>query len=187
MGSALTGRPAPRGAAPQPGAPAAPARTGLHARGARAHVAARPRRRRRRHSPSFPFRESPAHILCPCLGIYVTAAVPGPPEMAVARGVGSPEPAPPLLYKWGGPRVGGARLRFGEARNRRPSLVPASKGFSAPRTPFPEVSAWSQEPGRLVLRGAGRAAAGLPATCASPSPAGEAPGAPQPPPRHAPP
>lgn len=56
--------------------------------------------------PSFPFRESPVNILCPCLGIYVTAAVPGPPEMAVAPGVGSPVPAPPLLYKWGGRGLG---------------------------------------------------------------------------------
>lgn len=64
-GSALTGRRPPRGAAPQPGAPAAPARTGLRAQGARAHAAARaPRRwRRRRHSRAFLF-GSPRQTSC---------------------------------------------------------------------------------------------------------------------------
>jgi hypothetical protein len=83
-----------------------PTHTRLHALGTRAHAAARARRRQQRHRPSFPFRESPAYILCPCLVIYVTAPGPGPPEMAVARGVGSPEPAPPQLYKWGDCRLG---------------------------------------------------------------------------------
>lgn len=118
--------------APSPcGAHPCPARTRLHAQGTRAHAAARPRRRRqRRHKPSFPFRESPAYILCPCLVIYVTAPGPGPPEMAVARGVGSPEPAPPRLYKWGDCGLGepgcalerpgaAARGRYGRARASR--------------------------------------------------------------------
>ena len=169
-GSALTERRAPRGAAPQSGAPAAPARTGLHARGARAHAAARARRRRRRrrHSPSFPFRESPAHILCPCLGIYVTAAGPGPPEMAVARGVGSPEPARPLLYKWGGRGSGepgcalerrGAAARGGSRRAREPR----------PRDLFPRgerLEPGARPPGSVRRR--------APQLLASPSPARQA-------------
>lgn len=173
-GSAPTERPAPRGAGAQSGAPAAPARPGLHARGARAHVAARARRRRRRrrrrHSPSFPFRESPAHILCPCLGIYVTAAGPGPPEMAVARGVGSPEPARPLLYKWGGRGSGepgcalerrgaAARGRSRRAREPRPSdlfprgerLEPGAQPTGSVRRRAPQLLA-SSSPARQAQR-----------------------------------
>lgn len=163
---ALSERPAPRSAAPQRGAPVAPARTGFHAQGARAHAAARARRRRRRrHSPSFPFRESPAHILCPCLGIYVTAAGPGPPEMAVARGVGSPEPARPLLYKWGGRGSGepGSALekRGAAARGR-------SRRARAPRPPDPFPRGERLEPGAQVPGSVRRRA---PQLLASPSPA----------------
>lgn len=185
--SALTGRPIARCAATQPGAPAAPARTGLRARGARAHAAAQARRRRRRHGRSFPFRESPVHILCPCLGIYVTAAGPGPPEMAVAPGVGSPEPALPLLYKWGGRGLGGARLRFGEETSSRLRPAPTSKSTTAP-DPF--SGGERREPGAPAPGSARRRAPrqpAFPAVRARPSPAGEAPGPPHPPPRHAPP
>lgn len=115
----------------------ASARTGLLARGARPHAAERARlRRQRRHSSSFPFRESPAHILCPCLGIYVTAAGPGPPEMAVARGVGSPEPTTPQLYKWGGCGLGepGCALKRQGAAARGPRGRARVPG---PPDPFP--------------------------------------------------
>lgn len=168
-GSVLTGRPFPRGAEPQAGAPAAPARTGLPAQGARAHAAARARRRRRRrrHGPSFPFRESPANILCPCLGIYVMAAGPGPPEMAVAPRVGSPEPAPPLLYKWGGPGLG----EPGCALERRGA---ASRGRSqrarAPQPPDPFSRGERPEPGARAPRSARRGASRLPASLLSARP-----------------
>lgn len=152
----------PRGAQPHLGAPAAPARTGFLARGTRAHTAARARRRRqRRHSPSFPFRESPAHILCPCLGIYVTAAGLGPPEMAVARGVGSPEPATPQLYKWGGCGLG----EPGCALKRRTAAARGECGRArAPRPPdpFPRGERW--ESGARAPRSARRRAPRPPAS-----------------------
>uniref|UniRef100_A0A8D0PMT3 Early growth response 4 n=1 Tax=Sus scrofa TaxID=9823 RepID=A0A8D0PMT3_PIG len=77
--------------------------------------------------------------------------------MAVARGVGSPEPAPPLLYKWGGLRLG----EPGCALERRGTAIrggPKEQGrLSHPPSPnaFPEVRAQSQEPGLLGLQGAG--------------------------------
>lgn len=76
--------------------------------------------------------------------------------MAVARGVGSPEPAPPLLYKWGGLRLG----EPGCALERRGTAIrggPKEQGrLSHPPSPnaFPEVRAQSQEPGLLGLQGA---------------------------------
>lgn len=135
-----------------------PARTRLHAQETRAHAAARPRRRR--HKPSFPFRESPANILCPCLVIYVTAPGPGPPEMAVARGVGSPKPAQPQLYKWGDWRLGEPSCTL-----KKPGAAARGKcrRARAPRPPNQRPRAERGEPGA--------GAPGFPASRTRPSPA----------------
>uniref|UniRef100_A0A7N5KR25 Early growth response 4 n=2 Tax=Ailuropoda melanoleuca TaxID=9646 RepID=A0A7N5KR25_AILME len=85
--------------------------------------------------------------------------------MAVARGVGSPEPARPLLYKWGGRGSGepGSALekRGAAARGR-------SRRARAPRPPDPFPRGERLEPGAQVPGSVRRRA---PQLLASPSPA----------------
>ncbi|KAK2508887.1 hypothetical protein MC885_008196 [Smutsia gigantea] len=81
--------------------------------------------------------------------------------MAVARGVGSPEPAPPLLYKWGGQGLG----EPGRALERRGA---AARGWSRlarsprPRNHFPRGE--PLKPGARVPGSARRGAPRLPAS-----------------------
>lgn len=137
-----------------------PTRTRLHALGTRAHAAARARRRQRRHGPSFPFRESPAYILCPCLVIYVTAPGPGPPEMAVAR---ESEARSQRRHGY----ISGGDFRLGEPRCTLEKLGAAARGrcrrARASRPPNPRP--------RAKRRELGAGAPGFPASRARPNPA----------------
>ncbi|XP_004582848.2 early growth response protein 4 isoform X1 [Ochotona princeps] len=81
--------------------------------------------------------------------------------MAVARGVGSPEPAPPQLYKWGGCGLGepdrALEIRGATARGR-------CQEARAPRLPDPFPRGELPEPGARVLGSARRGASRPPAS-----------------------
>ncbi|XP_006194881.2 early growth response protein 4 isoform X2 [Camelus ferus] len=87
--------------------------------------------------------------------------------MAVARGVGSPEPAPPLLYKWGGRGLG----EPGCALERRGAATRGqSRRAREPRSPYPFPRGESPEPGAWASVSARRRAPRLPASLPSARP-----------------